>query len=377
MAHHDEKYDHDDLWQVVYEEGKDNDEPFWGVHGQYVTINSNKASRNGGSCQTVYSNKSFNCLKYKNCKIRWKIKMDTFTSNGYTMVGVTDNTNYANTYCRQGNRYYIHYANNSNSTLQSSTMGSQSWDNEKWGQGDEIIVELNIKDRNIAFYKNDKLLGVAFHNIDVGDDINYYLTVELYSDHHAVSLKSCMVSGLIQPGSINSIHAGFDKLADTSSQFIDQIGKLDKNINIVKFDQISDVNDLLLLEKRIDTFAQQMNKLGQAKNDLDKTVFNLKKKLENQLKPNVKNYEKWDIMAMLIWICSLDDGKYKRYSKSLKDSFIKNEVTGQDLPDMTRQDLTQFGVTVFKDRVQLEKYFQSLGDVDMDNNEGSQLSTAK
>ena len=42
---------------------------------------------------------------------------------------------------------------------------------------------------------------------------------------------------------------------------------------------------------------------------------------------------------------------------------------------MTRQDLTQFGVTGFSHRAQLEKYFQSLGDIDMDNNEGSQLST--
>ena len=37
----------------------------------------------------------------------------------------------------------------------------------------------------------------------------------------------------------------------------------------------------------------------------------------------------------------------KEYEKVLHDSFVANKVSGEDLPEMTRQDLTQFGVTTF------------------------------
>ena len=57
---------------------------------------------------------------------------------------------------------------------------------------------------------------------------------------------------------------------------------------------------------------------------------------------------------------NIEDGKYRKYERKLRDGFTEEEVTGLDIGKMEEQDLKSFGVTNFGDRKGLFQHLQNL-----------------
>eukprot|EP01084_Bolivina_argentea_P268682 456440_1 len=73
-------------------------------------------------------------------------------------------------------------------------------------------------------------------------------------------------------------------------------------------------------------------------------------------------YKIWTIDEVLKWVCSLENNRYEIYSDVLKNGFIESEITGKDIPSLTRVDLIlpPFNIKNFKDRKDLEINFKRL-----------------
>ena len=56
----------------------------------------------------------------------------------------------------------------------------------------------------------------------------------------------------------------------------------------------------------------------------------------------------------------MENCRFQQYYKLLEKEFRKDGIAGDDLPDLTRQDLKTYGMDFFKDRKALEGHFQSL-----------------
>ena len=55
-------------------------------------------------------------------------------------------------------------------------------------ENDIICLKLDLKERQITFSKNDKSFGIAFDNIDIGEDIEYRLAVTIGHLHGDISI---------------------------------------------------------------------------------------------------------------------------------------------------------------------------------------------
>jgi len=78
------------------------------------------------------------------------------------------------------------------------------------------------------------------------------------------------------------------------------------------------------------------------------------------LNPNVDNYKSWSPESIVKYVMTLDDGIYEQYTEQFLASLKENEMTGEDLPELNKNDLFSFGIKVFRHRVTLIKHFQKL-----------------
>ena len=66
------------------------------------------------------------------------------------------------------------------------------YENKEYGKdvvnGDIICMELDLKDCNVSFYVNNENQGIAFKNVEIGEDIDYRLIVSLAVNGTSVSI---------------------------------------------------------------------------------------------------------------------------------------------------------------------------------------------
>ena len=79
--------------------------------------------------------------------------------------------------------------------------------------------------------------------------------------------------------------------------------------------------------------------------------------------PNVKQYKSWNLNEIISWLSSLENSRFNPYLNILQEGFVNDGIdSGEYLPDITKSDLRvePFKIGSFKDRRDLEKYFKSL-----------------
>ncbi len=79
--------------------------------------------------------------------------------------------------------------------------------------------------------------------------------------------------------------------------------------------------------------------------------------------PNIAEYKQRNLEQIMAWIVSLENGKYVKYAKKLREGFVKSGILSGDLlPELTRYDLSNppFSINDFRVKRDLETYFKSL-----------------
>ena len=111
----------------------------------------------------------------------------------------------------------------------------------------------------------------------------------------------------------------------------------------IKLQQIS---DKLLDDQK--EFEMQIQKLRKENEEL---------KMRNI---DVQNYRTWNWKQILLWILSLDDGRYSKYEDELRKNLANEEIGGEDLFEVNEADIKGWGVNNFKDKKNLSKRIKEL-----------------
>jgi len=142
----------------------------------------------------------------------------------------------------------------------------------------------------------------------------------------------------------------------------EDIVKNEKNLNIEKL--LKNTQYISKIKNNQQLFDEELVKLNNNINNYEKVL------LKYLNPPKTDNYKSWKPEDIVKWIITLDGGVYAQYTDKLLKALKENELSGDDLKDLTKNDLFLFGVNVFKHRVNLMKHFERLvhgGSNDDDN----------
>ena len=87
-----------------------------------------------------------------------------------------------------------------------------------------------------------------------------------------------------------------------------------------------------------------------------------KKKNKELKKKNINesDFINWDHEQILLWILSLNNGYFNKYSDTLNKQLKECDITGNDLYELNTTDIRGLGIKKFSDAKKLEKYIQEL-----------------
>eukprot|EP01083_Nonionella_stella_P281855 959247_1 len=71
-------------------------------------------------------------------------------------------------------------------------------------------------------------------------------------------------------------------------------------------------------------------------------------------------YEQWDTEDVVLWIMSLDNGRFEKYKQKLQENLTTEGVLGHDLKMVDSGDIRGWGVTDFRDKKYLLQQIQEL-----------------
>eukprot|EP01084_Bolivina_argentea_P288353 494890_1 len=131
--------------------------------------------------------------------------------------------------------------------------------------------------------------------------------------------------------------------------------------------------ELLLLKtmhkSEVDSLKEQIKIQSEKNNELNDEVKECKmelmevKKELNELKKkciDVSRYNEWSSDEFVNWICSLDDGKYEKYENKLRNIFIEEDISGEAIPHIQKNEWKEWGITSYMDRTNLDKHLKNL-----------------
>ena len=144
------------------------------------------------TARTGYSHSSFGKIKVdstSNSIYQWKLKLIGSISPASAMLGVSTSTRVSVDYIM--NMDGKSYAYNGYAQKYINVDGSPSDVIDygvTYGSGDIVGIILDLSKREISFSVNDEVQGVAFEEVECGDDVQYRLAVAFVSSDVSIQL---------------------------------------------------------------------------------------------------------------------------------------------------------------------------------------------
>eukprot|EP01084_Bolivina_argentea_P218203 370335_1 len=118
------------------------------------------------------------------------------------------------------------------------------------------------------------------------------------------------------------------------------------------------------LQKKLNKFQNQITLLIDEQKEMQFTIDNLKEennKLKLTLKRRHTDFKEWDYNDVIEWIFSIENGLFqKHYENDLHREITENQLSGNDLVQLTTNDMKGFGIKLFKHKKLLEQHIQKL-----------------
>ena len=93
-----------------------------------------------------------------------------------------------------------------------------------------------------------------------------------------------------------------------------------------------------------------------------KQLEDIKAFVISRTRPDVRKYQDWDLNTTMIWIKSLNNGKFVKYCDMLQSGFLSDGIPASELPNIVAADLATdpFNIRSFMDRKKLAQHFKAL-----------------
>lgn len=306
-------------------------------------------------------------------RVQWHVQVVNTVSKNI-MIGIcknTWNTDSSNYGCYNTQNGYMYYS--ASPGYRYNAAQSVQYGKALNGNNSNIIVTLNVHDKTLSFNIDNQDFGVACSNLTQGQ---YRLCVDISSPNDEVLVTSEKIEYY---NTFSIVSSSMKEWHNAIKLINENIKKQEENIgnNKNKSKNKGNLDKLLKNAHYISVIKQNKKKLEKELKDFDDNLVSYEKALQKYLIPPKKdNYKTWNSDDIIKWIITLDSGAFIVYTKKLSKALQENQITGDDLKDISRNDLSLFGVTVFKDRVRLMKHFESLvsgGSSDNDDNDQTNI----
>ena len=119
---------------------------------------------------------------------RWDIKINLIIDQGFR-VGITSNHTLIEQ-CFVDDKTSSNYGYMASGGLKVSKGQKSKYAKQAYRTGEIVGIKLNLKERFVEFFINNKSFGKAFTDIDVGENINYRLAISMYGINHGVTIQN-------------------------------------------------------------------------------------------------------------------------------------------------------------------------------------------
>eukprot|EP01083_Nonionella_stella_P174004 602008_1 len=116
------------------------------------------------------------------------------------------------------------------------------------------------------------------------------------------------------------------------------------------------------LKSQVSAAKNEVFKLLDEKKEMEILICKLKEE-NNELKKkniNTSAFLSWKHEEILLWILSIDDGFFDKYSNSLQKELQDCELCGTDLDELTTKDIRGLGVKKFSDAKKIGKMYSAI-----------------
>eukprot|EP01084_Bolivina_argentea_P278589 475984_1 len=195
---------------------------------------------------------------------------------------------------------------------------------------DVIGMRLDFRKKSLNYSINCKDYGKAF---DIDPKRKYKACVRLSGENSSVEFMGHHYDNLVKEERKQNLEVEKIENISNSKQQIDSLQELVK--------QLTYENESL--KKKVYVLENEKKEMEMTMNAMNKQIEDLKSK-----SLDLSNYKQWNDEKVLIWIMSLDDGKYKQYHETLKKELNTQKITGNDLQEMDVNDLKGLGIIQFQ-----------------------------
>eukprot|EP01083_Nonionella_stella_P088060 245202_1 len=113
------------------------------------------------------------------------------------------------------------------------------------------------------------------------------------------------------------------------------------------------------IQMKEDALIAESNKLEHECQQTALEHNELKKKYQQKIL-KFDHFSEWDCDAVIEWICSLENDRYRKYETKLSVSIKHENIKGKYLGDVDKSDLHRLGVTDFADKLSLISHIKQL-----------------
>ena len=133
--------------------------------------------------------------------------------------------------------------------------------------------------------------------------------------------------------------------------------------------------ELQQYKAQIQSLNEQNNKLNEEQKEMQMELIEVKQELKIAKRKNIdpSTFRKWSGDEFVDWITSIEQEKFMKYENALRSAFKREGIDGSAIPDIEKNDWTQWGVQSFKDRTNIHKHVQDLRN---QNNNDNQIAAA-
>eukprot|EP01084_Bolivina_argentea_P115614 205573_1 len=351
----------------------------------------------------------------------WKIKIMSMGSPTYVCIGI-DSIERTDKFFA-GNKNAPNYGFGDDGKMYSS--GIVKTKKQNYGSGDLIMMKLNTLSGVLEFYKNGFTEEALQHSFKIKKHPQIIYKLAISIKRAKVSIDAFDIkfandeSKQDEASADKRIEAGkneFNKLQDKYNQLLQQmteqketisyqpnekkemdecmnIDYINRDLNLImnnfkqrfnetklmkiyKHNATDLVNKNSSLNVRIKSYENSIANIVKSLNSFNKCIQDTKSIVNNLSSPNKSEYKTWNVSTMIVWIGSLENGRYIKYLDVLENGFVKSEVTkGEYLIDLDASILSvePFNISSFPDKRDLVKQFKTLNAQDIDVIEGNTI----
>ena len=116
------------------------------------------------------------------------------------------------------------------------------------------------------------------------------------------------------------------------------------------------------MENEKNEYVQKYNDAMEECKETKMEMFKIQQELKElkRLHLDPADYLKWSSDDVVDYLCTLDDGKYEKYSAKLRSIFVEENVNGEVLHHIDKPSLRDWGVSDFGDRSKIYNHLQKI-----------------